>query len=87
MKKEFQSSGLDFNSKQDRLEWIKSTPYHKEWLDYPHYWVEVNQEFYDPSGHAQFVDSGLSSDINDYRYKKESYSLPPPYPLILYNDI
>jgi hypothetical protein len=74
MKAEFKESKLDFNSKEDRLNWINNSSYKTEWLNCPHYWVEVAGHILDPSGEAQFIDSGLSKDLEIHRYKKESES-------------
>jgi hypothetical protein len=70
MKNEFMMSGLDFNSKEDRLNWIKASKYFEEWLKCPHYWVVVEGEILDPSGVAQFIDLGLAKDLNTHRYLK-----------------
>lgn len=71
MKVEFKESGLDWNSSQDRLEWIKASKYYEEWLKCPHYWVEINGEIFDPSGEAQFIGSGLATDLDPSRYLKK----------------
>lgn len=68
MKLEFRKSGLDFNSSEDRLNWIKESSYYQEWLLCPHYWVEVDGEIFDPSGKAQFIDTGLALNLETYRY-------------------
>jgi hypothetical protein len=68
MKKEFLQSGKDFNSRTDRLELIKNSSYHEEWLKCPHYWVEADNQVFDPSGNGQFIESGLSSDLHISRY-------------------
>lgn len=65
---EFNKTGLDFNAPKDRLEWIQSSSYFEEWLLCPHYWVEVEGEILDPSGEAQFVESGLAKDLDSKRY-------------------
>ena len=65
---EFNKSGLDFNNKIDRLNWITESTYYEEWKKCPHYWVVVESLIFDPSGDAQFVSSGLSSDTNLDRY-------------------
>jgi hypothetical protein len=69
MKAEFIQSGLDFNAPTDRLTWLQSSPYGAEWLNCPHYWVEVEGEIFDPSGQAQFVYSGLAADTDTHRYR------------------
>lgn len=68
MKFEFRQSGLDFNNPKDRLNWIKESSYFQEWLLCPHYWVEVDGEIFDPSGKAQFIDTGLSLSLDIHRY-------------------
>lgn len=71
MKIEFLESGLDFNSKSDRLSWLANSKYSEEWRLCPHYWVECEGQIFDPSGEAQFIASGLASDLDENRYIKK----------------
>lgn len=71
MKIDFLKQGLNFSSKEARLNWIMASSYYSEWLKCPHYWVEVSGQIFDPSGVAQFVDSGLSKDVEAWRYLRK----------------
>lgn len=42
-----------------------------EFKKVPHYWNEYNGQIIDLTGKAQFVDTGLASDLNTKRYTKE----------------
>lgn len=73
MKEEFSKTNLDFNKADDRLQFLKDSIYFEEWHLAPHYWVEVQGKIFDPSGQAQFVDSGLASDLDLSRYQPNEY--------------
>ena len=69
MKKEFKDSGLNFNLDSDRKKWIEQSKYFKEYHEIPHYWtIDSKNKIYDPSGYLQFVNTGLSKDLNKSRY-------------------
>jgi hypothetical protein len=74
MKKEFISAGLDWNSPEDRYNFIKNNPkYATEWKKIPHYWLtDKSGEIYDPTGYIQFINTGLATDLNKRRYIPES---------------
>jgi hypothetical protein len=74
MKKEFISAGLDWNSPEDRYNFIKNNPkYATEWKKIPHYWLtDKSGEIYDPTGYIQFINTGLATDLNKSRYISES---------------
>ncbi len=68
MKKEFKSSGLDFNNPDDRKTWILNSKYAEKYHYVPHMWVINGNEIIDPSGDAQFIKKGLASDLRPGRY-------------------
>jgi hypothetical protein len=70
MKREFIKQGLDFNDPTARKQFIKSDPkYSEEWKRIPHYWLQDKQgNIYDPTGHIQFIKTGLATDLNKDRY-------------------
>jgi len=70
MKRDFLKQGLDFNNPTARKEFIESNPeYSEEWKKVPHYWLQDNQgNIYDPTGYIQFIKTGLSSDLDSWRY-------------------
>ena len=70
MKREFAKQGLDFNDPTARKQFIESNPkYSEEWKKIPHYWLQDKQgNTYDPTGHIQFVKTGLSTDLDKDRY-------------------
>lgn len=78
MKKEFISAGLDWNSPEDRYNFIKNNPkYATEWKKIPHYWLtDESGEIYDPTGYIQFINPGLATDLNKRRYIPESQARP-----------
>ena len=72
MKKEFYTTNKDFNNKDHRKEFIENHPkYKEEWKKIPHYWTKDEQgNIHDPSGHSQFIKSGLSKDLDKSRYEE-----------------
>jgi hypothetical protein len=73
MKKEFSNSGLNFNNKEHRRQWIESNPkYSEEWKKIPHYWtIDEKGKIHDPSGHLQIIKQKFSSDLHPSRYEPE----------------
>jgi hypothetical protein len=72
MKQEFLSSGLNWNSDNDRLMWIKTSKlYSQDWKWCPHYWAEdASGKIYDPAGELQFIKTKLAKNLSKNRYKK-----------------
>lgn len=68
---EFKKTGLNWNSEEDRRRFLENNEkYAQAWKKVPHYWVEdMEGTIYDPSGHLQFIESGLSEDLCSYRYE------------------
>jgi hypothetical protein len=73
MKKEFKSSGLDFNNKEHRKQWIETNPkYSEEWKNIPHYWTKDEKgNIHDPTGNSQIIKKGFSKDLNSSRYTEK----------------
>lgn len=67
MIEDLKDNGLDFDNKEDRKSYIK-LKMGDEWKKCPHYWVVAKGQILDPSGYAQFVLSGLASDLSKERY-------------------
>jgi hypothetical protein len=68
MKKELLSTGMDFNSADDRRKFVENSKYHEQWKHIPHYWaIDNSGKIYDPSGHAQF--KHMTADFDENRYK------------------
>jgi len=76
MKREFRQSGLDFNKREHRKQWLDNHPRYKdEWKNIPHYWLEDEHgTIHDPSGHAQIIKGKFAKDLHPSRYfpNKES---------------
>lgn len=73
MKNEFSSSGLDFNNREHRKQWIDDNPkYSEEWKKIPHYWTKDDQgNIHDPTGHSQIISKSYSKDLHPSRYHQD----------------
>jgi len=70
-KQNMKFSFLDPNSKEDRIKFATKHKLIDELKKVPHYWNEYNGQIIDLTGHAQFVETGLATDLNTNRYKKD----------------
>ena len=69
MKQEFLNQGGNFDSAEEREEWVANSKYSDQWKFIPHYWLEDNKgTVYDPVGQEQFIDAGYAKDLNPNRY-------------------
>lgn len=70
-KKDMIKQGYNFNSKKERKQYANNNNLLDELKKIPHYWNEYKCNIIDFSGKCQFVNSGLSSDTNPWRYVKK----------------
>lgn len=69
MKQQFLKDGGNWDSAEERFEWVSNSQYAEQWKYIPHYWVEdTNGKIYDPVGQQQFIDKGYAKDLNPDRY-------------------
>lgn len=65
---EIEDEGLDPYSEGDRLIYIEEHNLENDFAKVPHYWNLFQNKIIDLSGEAQFVDTGLASDLSADRY-------------------
>lgn len=65
---EMRDHGLNPRRADDRYAYMTKMSLNSEHCRIPHYWLLVEGEIVDPSGNAQFLRTGLSSDLNPSRY-------------------
>lgn len=64
-------NGLNPNSKQDRIKFAKRENIIDELKKVPHFWNEYQGRIIDFTGHSQFVETGLATDLDSARYEKD----------------
>lgn len=67
--REMQDEGYDIYSQEDRESYASNHNLLDELSVVNHYWNQYNGSNIDFSGKAQFIDSGLASDLDSWRYK------------------
>lgn len=67
-KASMQMQYLDPHSKEDRIKYATKNNLFDELKRVPHHWNEYHGKIIDLTGQAQFVDTGLASDLNASRY-------------------
>ena len=68
--KQMKKAGYDPSIKKDRIQFAKENNIVDELKKIPHYWNEYNGNIIDFAAKSQFIDTGMSSDMNKSRYIK-----------------
>lgn len=72
---DLRSQGYDFESLDERKNYVKNNNLEASHKYIPHYWNVIDGDIIDLSGKSQFVDTGFSEELSSDRYIAGDYNV------------